>query len=632
MTSELAISRDVPQQSKPVLKWAGGKSQMLGILLPLIPNIYGKYIEPFIGGGALFFATTPQNAVIADSNPELVNLYQVIARQVDELILVLRPFRNNKEAFYEIRKQNQIELESVQAAARTIFLNRTCFNGLYRVNKKGQFNVPFGSYANPKICNEKNLHQASKALQGKTIVCGDYKDVLRNHAESGDFVFLDPPYLPISEYSDFKRYTKEQFYDEDHRELAEEVKWLCDLGCHVVLTNSNHPLVHDLYGQFQIDVYQTKRNINSKGKKRKGEDVVVTIKPHKKFFLHEIPKYISGQAKKYPTTRYMGSKTKLLPHIRDVIRQFDCKTVLDLFSGSGVVSYMLKAEGKQVVSNDYMALCSTYTKALIENNKITLPSDTAEALLLPTKSSDRFVQETFEGLYFKEKENILIDDIRANIKDLRNPYRKAIATASLCRACFKKRPRGIFTYVGHRHDDGRKDLRMSFEEQFLEAVQTNNNAVFDNGQANKARRGNAMTIRNHPGLVYMDPPYYSQHSDNEYVRRYHFAEGIACDWQGVEMQWHTKTKKFKNYPTPFSTKKGAYAAFDRLFKKFRNSVQVVSYSSNSLPTLDEIVELMTKYKQHVEVIAVDYKYSFGTQNHKVGDNNNSVKEYIFIGY
>lgn len=632
MANEVAVDRDAFQPAKPILKWAGGKSQMLDILVPLIPPVYGKYIEPFIGGGALFFATSPANAVIADSNPELVNLYTVVANQVDELILALRPFNNDKDLFYEIRAQDWQSLTPVQAAARTIFLNRTCFNGLYRVNKKGGFNVPFGSYANPTICDETNLRQASMALQGKPIICGDYKDVLRDHAEKGDFVFLDPPYLPVSEYSDFKRYTKEQFYEEDHQDLADEVKRLCDLGCHVVLTNSNHPLVHELYGQFQIDVYQTKRNISSKGKKRTGEDVVVTVKPRKSFALRSIPKPVSGQVKKYPSTRYMGSKAKLLPHIRDIVRQFDCKTVLDLFSGSGIVSYMLKTEGKQVVSNDYMALCSTYTKALVENNTVTLPMDMAKSLLVPADGGDNFVQETFRGLYFTDDENALIDNLRANIKALRNPYQRAIATASLCRACFKKRPRGIFTYVGYRHDDGRKDLRMSFEEQFLEAVRVNNEAVFDNGQQNIVRRGDAMSIRNKPDLVYMDPPYFSQHSDNEYVRRYHFAEGIACDWQDVEMQWHTKTKKFKNYPTPFSTKNGAYDAFDRLFRKFRESVQVVSYSSNSLPTLDEMVELMSKYKQHVEVIAVDYKYSFGTQNHKVGDNNNTVKEYIFVGY
>lgn len=627
-----AVNKVASGFAKPVLKWAGGKSQMLDILVPLIPSAYGKYIEPFFGGGALFFATAPKNAVISDSNPELVNLYRVVANQVDELVLALRPFRNDKELFYEIRAQNWQKLTPVQAAARTIFLNRTCFNGLYRVNKKGGFNVPFGSYVNPTICDEANLRLASQALHGKTILCGDYGEVLQAHAKAGDFVFLDPPYLPISEYSDFKRYTKEQFYEEDHEELADEIRRLCGLGCHVVLTNSNHPLVHELYSQFQIDVYQTKRNISSKGGRRTGEDVVVTVKPRKSFALQSVPKSVSGQAEKYPSTRYMGSKAKLLPHIRDVIRQIDCDTVLDLFSGSGIVSYMLKSEGKQVISNDYMALCTAYAKALVENNSVTLPDDLAGRLLEVNEGRDRFVQETFQGLYFKDEENVLIDNIRSNIKGLRNPYHRAIATASLCRACFKKRPRGIFTYVGYRHDDGRKDLRMTFEEQFLEAVRVNNEAVFDNGKKNKARRGDAMTIRNKPDLVYMDPPYFSLHSDNEYVRRYHFAEGIACDWQGVEMQWHTKTKKFKNYPTPFSSKKGAYDAFDRLFRKFRESVQVVSYSSNSLPTLDEMVELMSKYKQHVEVIAVDYKYSFGTQNHKIGDNNNTVKEYIFVGY
>ncbi|WFS63989.1 Dam family site-specific DNA-(adenine-N6)-methyltransferase [Pseudodesulfovibrio thermohalotolerans] len=632
MANGVAVDIDGGQSAKPILKWAGGKSQMLDILVPLVPPAYGKYIEPFFGGGALFFSMAPANAVIADSNPELVNLYRVVADQVDELILALRPFKNSKTLFYETRAQDWRLLTPVQAAARTVFLNRTCYNGLYRVNKKGGFNVPFGNYANPNICDVASLRQASIVLRGKTIVCGDYKDVLRENAKRGDFVFLDPPYLPISEYSDFKRYTKEQFYEEDHRELAEEVGRLRDLGCHVVLTNSNHPLVHDLYGKYKVDVFQTRRNISSKGRKRTGEDVVVTVKPRRRFSLHSVPKPVSGQAEMYPTTRYMGSKTKLLPHIRDIIRQFDCKTVLDLFSGSGVVSYMMKAEGKQVVSNDYMALCSTYTKALVENNSVTLPEDVAISLLVPNGKSDSFVQDTFHGLYFTDKENELIDNIRANIKGVRNPYQRSIATAALCRACFKKRPRGIFTYVGYRHDDGRKDLRMSFEDQFLEAVQAYNDAVFDNGQENRAVRGDAMMVRNKPDLVYMDPPYFSQHSDNEYVRRYHFAEGIACDWQDVEMQWHTKTKKFKSYPTPFSTRNGAYDAFDKLFKKFRDSIQVVSYSSNSLPTLDEMVELMSKYKRHVEVIAVDYKYSFGTQGHKVGDNNNTVKEYIFVGY
>ena len=186
--------------------------------------------------------------------------------------------------------------------------------------------------------------------------------------------------------------------------------------------------------------------------------------------------------------------------------------------------------------------------------------------------------------------------------------------------------------LAHRYDDGRKDLQTSLKDHFLDAVAVINDAVFDNNQKNLSRRGDAMTIRSRPDLVYMDPPYYSTQSDNEYVRRYHFVEGIACDWQGVEMQWHTKTKKFKSYPTPFSTKTGAHSAFDRLFNKFKDSILIVSYSSNSLPTLDEMVALMAKYKQHVEVISIDYRYSFGNQAHKVNNNKNAAQEYLFVGY
>lgn len=619
--------------AKPVLKWAGGKTQILDKLLLQEPKYYGKYIEPFIGGGALFFALNSKNAVIADSNPELINLYNVIASDVENLIKELKTHINNKAYFYDLRGIDETQLTPTQAAARTIYLNRTCFNGLYRVNKKGKFNVPFGSYANPKICDEDNLYQISQYLQGKTIVCGDYKDILKKYAKSGDFVFLDPPYLPISEYSDFKRYTKDQFYEEDHKELAEEVSRLCELGCHVVLTNSNHPLVHELYKQYKIDVYKTKRNISSKAKSRHGEDVIVTIQPRKKLHLKSVPCPLSDQAIKFPTTRYMGSKSKILHQIRDVIREFDCDTVLDLFSGSGIVGYMLKSEGKQVISNDYMALGAVYSKALIENNSVVLPVDKADSLmLLNTTDNDYFVQSTFKDLYFQEHENILIDNIRSNIKLLRNPYQRAIATSALIRTCFKKRPRGIFTYVGHRYDDGRKDLTTSMEEHFINSVLSINDAVFDNGMKNKSRRGDAMNIRANPDLVYIDPPYYSPHSDNEYVRRYHFVEGIACNWKGVAMQWHTKTKKFKSYPTPFSTRVGAFNAFDNLFKKLKDSILIVSYSSNSLPTLDEMVALMAKYKQHVEVISIDYRYSVGNQGHKVNNNKNEVKEYLFIGY
>ena len=189
---------------------------------------------------------------------------------------------------------------------------------------------------------------------------------------------------------------------------------------------------------------------------------------------------LSDQVLKFPPTRYMGSKSKILSCIRDVIREFKFNSVIDLFSGSGVVSYLFKSEGKSVISNDYMALGSTISKALIENNEVIFPIQSAKKLLEKNQGSDRFVQSNFKGLYFTDKENILIDNIRANINRMRNPYRKAIAIASLIRACTKKRPRGIFTYTGYRYDDRRQDLKISLEDHFMNAVKIFNNAVFDN--------------------------------------------------------------------------------------------------------------------------------------------------------
>ena len=622
------------QKSKPILKWAGGKTQILAHLIRKVPENYGKYIEPFFGGGALYFALSPEKAIIADSNPELINFYKIVAKDVDSLIDELDGYVNDKDFFYEMRAKDTNRLSKVEAAARTLYLNRTAFNGLYRVNKKGQFNVPFGAYKNPTIVNSQQLLLASRLLKEATIVSGDYKDVIATYAEEKDFIFLDPPYLPVSEYSDFKRYTKEQFYEEDQVELSLLVNKLNDKGCHILLTNSNHPLIHDLYSNYSIEVHQTKRNISSKGNKRKGEDVIVSAIPKqlKMTNFEVVPDALDKQIFKFPSTRYMGSKNKLLPYIRDITKQFKYETALDLFSGSCVVSYLFKAEGKTVISSDYMALSSTISKALIENNRETLPISTAGNLLKESPYSDLFVQQNFKDLYFTDDENVLIDNIRANIKRLRNPYRKAIALASLIRACTKKRPRGVFTYTGHRYDDGRKDLRISLENHFLNAVEIFNNAVFDNCKDNLSMRKDAMNSTTAVDLVYMDPPYYSLHSDNEYVRRYHFVEGIACDWKEVEMQWHTKTKKFKNYPTPFSNRTGARDAFDKLFMKYKNSIVIVSYSSNCLPSLDDMVSMLSKYKNTVEVLSLDYRYSFANQNEKISNNRNKVQEYLFVGY
>ncbi|MDD6081431.1 MAG: Dam family site-specific DNA-(adenine-N6)-methyltransferase [Oscillospiraceae bacterium] len=616
--------------AKPILKWAGGKTQMLGELMPRVPKTYGRYIEPFFGGGALFFSLKPENAIIADSNPELINMYLQVANNVDDVIEYLQKYENTSEMFYEVRSLDWQTLPKAEAAARTIYLNKTCFNGLYRVNRSGQFNTPFGKYKNPKICDVDALRLASEALRKADILCGDYKLVLEHYAQPGDFVFLDPPYLPISENSDFKRYTKEQFYEDDHVELAKMIGSLHERGCYVILTNSNHPLVHQLYEQYKIEVIQTKRHISCHGDTRKGEDVIVTIPPEKKKTVKSEP--LSDQVALYPPTRFMGSKRKLLGKIWNVASRFEFDTVVDLFSGSGIVGYMFKSHGKTVISNDYMAMSATFTKAMVENNTVTLPIAEAEKLLIKKGEVDHFVSDTFKDLYYTDEENKLIDILRANISAMDDQYKKAIAMTALIRACTKKRPRGIFTYTGHRYDDGRKDLQKSLSQQFLEAVEAVNNAVFDNHKANKSVNGDAMALEvEKPDLVYIDPPYYSPLSDNEYVRRYHFIEGLARDWKGVEIQEHTKTKKFKSYPTPFSTKNGAYDAFDKLFSKFADSTLIVSYSSNSLPTQEDMVALMKKYKEHVEVVPVDYKYAFGNQA-DAKTHRNSVQEYLFVGY
>lgn len=617
---------------RPVLKWAGGKTQLLDELRARSPKRFNTYIEPFIGGGAMFFDLQPKQAVIADSNPELINLYRALRHEHEKVIELLAGLENSEELFYRIRGLSFDQLEPAFAAARTIYLNRTCYNGLYRVNRKGAFNVPFGRYKNPAICQPETLRAAAAALAGAEIVLGDYKQVLRDQAAAGDFVFLDPPYLPVSEYADFKRYTKEQFYEDDQRELAEEVKRLHGLGCHVVLTNSNHPLVHELYEDFDLEVVSTRRNISSRSSTRTGEDVIVTVRPAARARLRVVPGPLPEKVSSYPPTRYMGSKEKLLPHIKSVVEQFEFNSAVDLFAGSGVVGYMFKTMGKQVFSNDYMAMSATIARAMIENSSARLEPDEIDGLFAPNDDADAFVQTTFKGLYYSDEENAVIDLVRSNIRRIADPHKRAVAASSLIRACLKKRARGVFTYTGLRYDDGRADLMKSMEQQVRSAAALINQAVFDNGQECKARFGDAMDAPFKADLAYIDPPYFSPLSDNEYVRRYHFVEGLARDWDGVEMQWHTKTRKFKSYPTPFSSRLGAADAFDRLFRKLKDSIILVSYSSNSLPTKDEIVHLMAKHKRHVDVIDVDHRYSFANQGHKSETIRNRVKEYLFVGH
>lgn len=261
---------------RPLMKWAGGKTQLLKQLSSAAPLQYDQYIEPFIGGGALFFHLQPKHAVVADSNSELISMYRTVAADPGAVFAEQKAMKNTEDFFYRIRAFDWRTLSPAKAAARMLFLNRACFNGLYRVNRHGQFNVPYGRYTKLSLPSLSQLNAASKALRAAKIIEGDYLEVLGRYAKPGDFIFLDPPYVPVGVYSDFKRYTKVQFSEYDHQKLANEARRLAALGCHILLTNSNHPKVHELYEGFNIQVIQTKRFINSKGNGRTGEDVLVS--------------------------------------------------------------------------------------------------------------------------------------------------------------------------------------------------------------------------------------------------------------------------------------------------------------------------------------------------------------------
>jgi DNA adenine methylase len=254
--------------SLPFLKWAGGKRQLASVIARFAPTNYKRYLEPFLGGGALFFYINPPKSLLNDLNEELINTYQIVQQKVEALIPLLQTYPYSKEFYYSLRAQSTATLDQVERAARFIYLNRTCYNGLYRVNKQNQFNVPFGAYSNPVICDEMRLRAVSKTLQGVKLFCEDYKDFLKREVRAGDFIYLDPPYQPASKYSDFKRYTSAQFYESDQRELADWVKKLASQGCHVLASNSDTPLVRELYQDFEIVDLRARRNINKNGQGR----------------------------------------------------------------------------------------------------------------------------------------------------------------------------------------------------------------------------------------------------------------------------------------------------------------------------------------------------------------------------
>lgn len=265
----------------PVVKWVGGKRQLLDEITPLLPKRINTYCEPFLGGGAVLFSIQPSRAIVNDLNKELITLYEVIRDDVETLIESLKKHENNSEYFYSIRDMDRNKdsynlLSKVERASRLLYLNKTCFNGLFRVNSSGEFNSPFGHYKNPNIVNEPVLRAVSKYFNSKNIIfySGDFYKTIENIGR-GTFVYLDPPYDPVSDTANFTGYNKGGFDRKEQLRLKEYCDELTRQGIKFLLSNSATEFIKSLYSEYDIHIVQAKRSINSNGSKRGAVDEVL---------------------------------------------------------------------------------------------------------------------------------------------------------------------------------------------------------------------------------------------------------------------------------------------------------------------------------------------------------------------
>jgi len=268
-----------------LVKWAGGKKQLITQFSNYFPSKIERYFEPFVGGGAVAFyilkVLKPKEVMLSDINEELINIYKVIKNNVEELMTLLKEYKKNhsKEEYYRIRAQNPEELSAIENAARSVYINKTCFNGLYRVNSKGQFNVPIGSYKNPAICSEKDLREIAKLLKNVQIKVMSFEKIL-DYAKEGDFIYFDPPYYPLKKGKNFTTYTKENFLEREQEQLAKVFRELDKKGCKLMLSNSDTEFIKNLYKGFNIGIVRAKRMINCDATKRgKINEVVITNYP-----------------------------------------------------------------------------------------------------------------------------------------------------------------------------------------------------------------------------------------------------------------------------------------------------------------------------------------------------------------
>lgn len=258
-------------KAKPFLKWCGGKTQLLLELEARLPNKFTRYFEPFLGGGALFFHLQPEKALLSDINPELINVYTVIKYKLEELLLDLSSHTQTKDYYYQIRGVDRTEeykfWSDIKKASRFIYLNKNCFNGLYRVNSKGQFNTPIGSQKNIKLVDIPNMICCSKVL-AKTQICTASCFAIEDQITSSDFIYLDPPYAPLTPTSNFTSYNQDKFDSSKQHQLKDLCDRLDAKGIPFMVSNSKTPLILDLYSKYRVEIVYAKRAINADASKR----------------------------------------------------------------------------------------------------------------------------------------------------------------------------------------------------------------------------------------------------------------------------------------------------------------------------------------------------------------------------
>jgi DNA adenine methylase/adenine-specific DNA-methyltransferase len=343
-----------------------------------------------------------------------------------------------------------------------------------------------------------------------------------------------------------------------------------------------------------------------------------------------LPPKISGADRigSFPRLRYMGSKYRLATHLGDVFAEVGGQTALDAFSGSGVVSYLLKTLGYQVTANDFLTFPSIISQATVVNQAETLTSDDIETICGPAADDRDFIQKTFKGLYFTGPDLEFLDSAWSHI-DQMSGHKRALVISALVLAAARRQPRGVFTFTDMRYDDGRRDLRLSLRQHFRERAEEYNRVVFDSGQPCAAVSGDVFDLPAAPyDLVYLDPPYAPPKDDNCYIKRYHFLEGLSVYWRGQTIMENTVTKKLVKRFTPFSYKRTVTDALRRTFEQFQESAIVLSYSSNAVPDAGTIEALLREVKTDVEVRLIDHTYSFGTH---AAAKRRDASEYIFIG-